>query len=126
MNTAWIIDDDKIVCKLVSTMLSAKGFSCEVFNSRQDIIEDKLKLDLGETPRPTLVLIDLQLGEDQGVEVYKEILEILPAEDSHKIKFVFMSSNSREESEEFHGIEEDNLFLQKPFKSVELNEILGM
>ena len=123
---AWIIDDDKIVCTLVNAMLKSKGFDAEIFNSQKELVDAKLKTENSSEDLPSLVLIDLQLGEDYGKEVHKEILATLTAESLNKIKFVFMSSNSREESEQFHSLEEQDLFLQKPFKSADLIELLGL
>ncbi len=123
---AWIIDDDKIVCTLVNAMLKSKGFDAEIFNSQKELVDAKLKTENSAEDLPSLVLIDLQLGEDYGKEVYKEILTALTTESINKIKFVFMSSNSREESEQFHNLKEEDFFLQKPFKSADLIELLGL
>lgn len=113
---ALIVDDDPIIQMLVSTMLKSKGY--EVFSADSGFAIESYIFD--PTFKVDLFLIDLQLGEVSGLEVYNIILKPKYPE----TKVIFMSANSKEDAVAHYGILEDAIFLEKPFKAPDLLGLL--
>ena len=114
--TALIIDDDPIIQILVSTMLSSKNYGVTSADSEESLVtllsDNQTKFDL--------ILIDLQLVEVSGYDVYsRHVKDRFP--DS---KVIFMSANSKEDAISLYSIPEDSNFLEKPFKAPNLFELL--
>ena len=113
---ALILDDDQIIQLLVSTMLMSKGY--EVVSAESQKSLENLLSEAGL--RVNLFLIDLQLGDVSGRDVYRKIIEQTYTQ--HKV--IFMSANSKEDATSIYHIPANALFLEKPFKAPDLFELI--
>ena len=67
-----VVDDEELVHDFFSRFLKEKGLSCKFAKNKLEAVACAKKEKFG------LVFLDLMLGGDSGVEVYKEIKTILP------------------------------------------------
>ncbi len=67
-----IVDDDKFFCDIKVDLLSENGFKAEYVNSAGEVV-DKLK-----STHYDLVLLDLNIGKDSGIDLLPKIKRIDP------------------------------------------------
>jgi two-component system, cell cycle sensor histidine kinase and response regulator CckA len=117
---ALIIDDDAVVRMLASKILESKGFSVTALKSEEEVIS--YMADPEAVTHADLVLLDLQIGNCTGKEIY----EHLRGKFTPFPKLVFISSNTEEEAKQLDLMNsEGNAFLQKPFQAGSLFEVLA-
>ncbi len=115
---ALLVDDDPIIVTLVTAMLSSKGYDVQSVSSGNELV----RLLSGEEIIFDLLLIDLQLGEESGLEIFKAKLESRIALDN----VIFMSANSERDAIELYHLTEDMKFLEKPFSSNQLYNLIHL
>lgn len=120
---ALIVDDDPIVCMLASKMLEVKGYSVKTVSSENDLDE----FLSNNSNCPDIILLDLQVGDATGTELLEKIMKKY----NQVNKIVCMSSHTSYEAEDLYSSIKDHLnfekdFIQKPFQSKDLYEILEL
>jgi CheY-like chemotaxis protein len=118
---ALIIDDDPIVRMLASKMLEVKSYSVNSVADENALIEHLNS----HKECPDLILLDLQIGEMSGPEAYKYLIDAY----GNLKKIICMSSHASYEAEEIFPvlssyIDFEKQFIQKPFSSSKLYELI--
>jgi two-component system OmpR family response regulator len=99
-----VVDDDVMVRQTITNYLEEHNVPAASVSSRQDLSRHLKKA------HPSLILLDLRLGQEDGLEVLKEIRS-----HSH-VPIIIMTGHSREEVDRIVGLElgADD-YLAKPF-----------
>ena len=99
-----VVDDDAMVRQTITNYLEQQNVPAASVSSRQDLSRHL------EKARPSLILLDLRLGQEDGLEVLKEIRS-----HSH-VPIIIMTGHSREEVDRILGLElSADDYLAKPF-----------
>ncbi len=104
-----VVDDDAMVRQTITNFLEEQNVPVASVSSRQDLNSHL------EKAHPSLILLDLRLGQEDGLDVLKEIR-------SHSdVPIIIMTGHSREEVDRVVGLElgADD-YLAKPFSLREL------
>ena len=104
-----VVDDDAMVRQTITNYLEQQNVPAASVSSRQDLSRHL------EKAHPSLILLDLWLGQEDGLDVLKEIR-------SHSnVPIIIMTGHSREEVDRVVGLElgADD-YLAKPFSLREL------
>jgi two-component system OmpR family response regulator len=104
-----VVDDDAMVRQTITNYLEEHNVSVASVSCRQDLSRHL------EKAHPSLILLDLRLGQEDGLDVLKEIR-------SHSdVPIIIMTGHSREEVDRVVGLElgADD-YLAKPFSLREL------
>jgi PAS domain S-box-containing protein len=109
--TILLVEDDAAVRELVSSMLTAQGYSVLVSENPKDVAT----ICERHSGRIHLLLTDLILPGINGREIAKRVGSLRP-----DVKVLFMSGYTDDALIHSHGFEESLAFLQKPFSSVAL------
>src|ERR1700738_5296242 len=99
-----VVDDDAMVRQTITNYLEEHNVPAASVSSRQDLSRHL------ENAHPSLILLDLRLGQEDGLDVLKEIRS-----HSH-VPIIIMTGHSREEVDRIVGLElgADD-YLAKPF-----------
>jgi FixJ family two-component response regulator len=109
----YIVDDDAAMCQALSFALTSAGHSVHAFRSPEPL------LSLGPLPGPAVILLDMRLHEQSGVQVHAQ----LQARGQHT-PVVFMSGQSQPH-EIVQSFRQGALhFLLKPFSTADLLAVL--
>jgi DNA-binding NtrC family response regulator len=73
MYKVLIVDDEEMVCAVLSKVISSKGYEVLVAHNGET------SLELAERERPDVVLVDLLLDDMPGLAVMQRIKSVLPA-----------------------------------------------
>jgi DNA-binding response OmpR family regulator len=65
--TALVVDDDPQMCRLLTVLLTAQGFTCEAAG---DVAEARVRL---ETFAPEVVMLDVRMPGESGVSLAREL-----------------------------------------------------
>jgi two-component system OmpR family response regulator len=104
-----VVDDDAMVRQTITNYLEEHNVPAASVSCRQDLSRHL------EKAHPSLILLDLRLGQEDGLDVLKEIR-------SHSdVPIIIMTGHSREEVDRVVGLElgADD-YLAKPFSLREL------
>jgi two-component system, OmpR family, response regulator len=104
-----VVDDDAMVRQTITNYLEQQSVPAASVSSRRDLSSHL------EKAHPSLILLDLRLGKEDGLDVLKEIR-------SHSdVPIIMMTGHSREEVDRVAGLElgADD-YLVKPFSLREL------
>jgi two-component system OmpR family response regulator len=104
-----VVDDDAMVRQTITNYLEQQSVPAASVSSRRDLSRHL------EKAHPSLILLDLRLGKEDGLDVLKEIR-------SHSdVPIIMMTGHSREEVDRVAGLElgADD-YLVKPFSLREL------
>lgn len=106
-----VVDDDARVLDLLQITLSGRGFEVVTANSAREALRRV------EGARPSLVVLDVHLGDDDGLEVLSSIRE---RNDHRRMPVILISSTTSSEAklEGFRAGADD--FVAKPFSPREL------
>ncbi len=99
-----IIDDEKDLCMLLSTILSRKGYNVVTANTRREGITYLKR------KRPDLVFLDLKLPDGDGIGLLSKIKEIDPSTVINII--TAYGDNERRDMAKKEGV---HGFIEKPF-----------
>lgn len=94
----WILDDDVSFAYGLKNKLKADDRKIEVFTSTSYFLDFFAKRKKEKKDLPDLILIDVELTDKSGVEIYLELLE---KKEEIKDKFIFCSNVSFGRFEEF-------------------------
>jgi DNA-binding response OmpR family regulator len=109
--TALIVDDELVIRRLVRTVLEADDFAV------MEAADGFAALDLADTARPSIVILDVMMPEMDGVEVCKRL-------DHDVVKVVMLTARDDPELEQRCRDAGADAFLTKPFSSIELLDLL--
>lgn len=102
------IEDNINIQESISKFLKTKGF--KVFTAKDGI--EALKIFDENSKEINLIFTDLVLPKMSGLEIYHEVIEILP-----KMKFLFTSGYSSPPQETIDFINDNHLnYIQKPYQ----------
>jgi DNA-binding response OmpR family regulator len=104
-----VVDDDAMVRQTITNYLEQQSVPAASVSSRRDLSRHL------EKAHPSLILLDLRLGKEDGLDILKEIR-------SHSdVPIIIMTGHSREEVDRVAGLElgADD-YLVKPFSLREL------
>ena len=104
-----IVEDDKIVAKQLSKLLSAEKYSCDIAYGYKDAQKCVDKNSYG------LILLDWNLGDGDGLELLKEIREF-----EIKTPVLMLSANSEIDDKVAVLDSGADDYLCKPYSNVEL------
>ena len=99
-----IVDDSEAFLASAARRLAAQGL--EVVGR---VVSGAEALQLAERVRPDVALVDVQLGDDDGLEVARQL-----AENAHATPVILISSHSRDELGELVDESPAVGFLPKP------------
>lgn len=104
-----VVDDDAMVRQTITNYLKEHNVPVASVSSRQDLSRHL------EKAHPSLILLDLRLGQEDGLDVLKEIRS------NSDVPIIIMTGHSREEVDRVVGLElgADD-YLAKPFSLREL------
>jgi DNA-binding response OmpR family regulator len=106
-----IVDDDELICDLVSETLSFEGYEVNAAYSGEQALR------MLETSRPDLVLLDIMMSGIDGFEVCRRVLG---NEATRDIPIIFLTAKGQFE-DELHGYEEGAFdYITKPFHPLSL------
>jgi two-component system response regulator RegA len=67
-----IVDDDEVFCQVLGQALSRRGFDVEQALDQASAVESMSRF------RPERAVVDLRIGQDSGLNLIQELLEINP------------------------------------------------
>src|ERR1700730_1566938 len=108
-----VVDDDAMVRQTITNYLEEHNVPAASVSSRQDLSRHL------ENAHPSLILLDLRLGQEDGLEVLKEIRS-----HSH-VPIIIMTGHSRDEVDRIVGLElgaDDYLVNPSEFLTDEVGE----
>lgn len=105
MLTIMVIDDEPDILEVVSYLLDAYGYKAVTLDNGRNVLEN-----VGST-NPALILLDIQLGNEDGRYLCKQIKE---TKEYSQIPIILFSANHHYQN----GIEQYlcNDFIEKPFE----------
>ena len=116
-----IVDDDPVVRHIIAAVLKSAGHTFDQVTSGRACVQ-LLATQAAAGELPTLIFLDLQLGDMNGAEVLEEIRRITGT--TH-VPTILLSANSEEESRAlFPGIKPDG-YLEKPFPPTRVLELIA-
>jgi DNA-binding response OmpR family regulator len=106
-----VVDDDELICDLVSETLSFEGYAVASAYSGEQALRTL------ETSRPDLILLDIMMSGIDGFEVCRRVLSNPSTQD---IPIIFLTAKGQFE-DELHGYEEGAFdYITKPFHPLSL------
>jgi CheY-like chemotaxis protein len=112
-NKILIVDDDPVVCHILSTLLQSSGYEVDVAKSGDECIQS-IKAQYKSDSLPILIFLDFFLEDVSGLEVLADIRKIL--RDTH-VPVIMLSAKTRDEMLDEFAEYSPDYYLQKPFKS---------
>lgn len=109
-----VVDDEEEICAVTSSFLAKRNFNVITATNK----EEALKLVTDE--HPALMLLDVRLGEDSGMDVLAKVKEI-----DKRIKVIMVTALGDEESiRQAKSLGADD-YIAKPFTAAFLNNLLA-
>jgi DNA-binding response OmpR family regulator len=106
-----VVDDDELICDLVSETLNFEGYDVEAAYSGEQALR---RLD---TSKPDLILLDIMMSGIDGFEVCRRVLN---NEATQNIPIIFLTAKGQFE-DELRGYEEGAFdYITKPFHPLSL------
>lgn len=108
-----VIDDEEEICELTRSFLRKKNYCTLGATSGKEAIE------IIKKEHPHLVLLDIRLGEDSGIDVLRQIKEI-----DKNIKVIMVTALDDEQSiQEAKSLGAED-YIAKPFTAAYLNDLI--
>jgi DNA-binding response OmpR family regulator len=106
-----VVDDDELICDLVSETLNFDGYEVEAAYSGEQALQ------LLERHQPDLILLDIMMSGIDGFEVCRRILN---TQTTREIPIIFLTAKGQFE-DELRGYEEGAFdYITKPFHPLSL------
>jgi DNA-binding response OmpR family regulator len=106
-----VVDDDELICDLVSETLNFEGYEVETAYSGEQALRTI------EESRPDLILLDIMMSGIDGFEVCRRVLG---NEATRQIPIIFLTAKGQFE-DELRGYEEGAFdYITKPFHPLSL------
>ena len=109
--TILVVDDEKIICEIVSRLLEDEGFLCITAHSG----EAALEWLRANQPWPDLFIVDIQFGGMSGTEFALEAMQLHPGA---RVLYISGYSQSMLRGDQYLG--NSSRFLPKPFTHKQL------
>jgi len=101
-----VVDDDELICDLVSETLNFEGYAVEAAYSGEQALKRL------ETSKPDLILLDIMMSGIDGFEVCRRVLN---NDTTRSIPIIFLTAKGQFE-DELRGYEEGAFdYITKPF-----------
>jgi DNA-binding NtrC family response regulator len=113
--TILVVDDEEMICEIVSRLLKVEGFLCVTAHSGEAALEW-----LRTNPWPDLLIVDIQLGGMSGIEF---VLESLKQHPGTPVLYISGYSQTMPEADRYLGSAVE--FLPKPFAPEQLLSCVG-
>ncbi|MBM3245928.1 MAG: response regulator [Candidatus Omnitrophica bacterium] len=108
-----VVDDEKEICRLTQSFLAKRDYA--VFTAT----DGAAAVELTKKERPRLVLLDVRLDNESGMEVLRRIKEV-----DKNIKVIMVTALDDEESiRQAKSLGADD-YIAKPFTAAYLNDLL--
>jgi len=108
-----VVDDEKEICELTRSFLRKKNYCTLGATSRKEAIE------IVKKDQPQIVLLDIRLGEESGLETLSQIKEI-----NKDIKVIMVTALNDEDSVSEAKSQGADDYISKPFTAEFLEDIL--
>lgn len=109
-----VVDDEEEICSLTCSFLAKRNF--DAFSATN---KDRA-LELVKSQRPALMLLDVRLGDDSGMDVLQKVKEI-----DKDIKVIMVTALGDEASiRQAKSMGADD-YISKPFTAAFLNDLLA-
>jgi DNA-binding response OmpR family regulator len=106
-----IVDDDELICDLVSETLNFEGYEVEAAYSGEQALHSL------EHDHPDLILLDIMMSGIDGFEVCRRVLD---NDSTREIPIIFLTAKGQFE-DELRGYEEGAFdYITKPFHPLSL------
>lgn len=112
-NEIWVLDDDPYISKAIKALLERDGYKVTTFDKYKDL---RTQLDF---EIPHLILMDVLLNAEDGLELSKKLRE---SKRFSTIPVILISANNL--SDETISNSKATAFLKKPFELKELQELV--
>jgi len=108
-----VVDDEEEICQLTLSFLVRKNYN--VFTATNG----EVAIDLVKKEHPQIVLLDVRLGSESGIEVLEKIKEI-----DEEIRVIMVTALDDEESiRQAKALGADD-YIAKPFTATYLNDFI--
>lgn len=108
-----VVDDEKEICEVTKRFLERKGYVVFTAQNKQEAFE------VLEKSRPQLMLLDIRLGQESGLEVLRQAKEL-----DKDIKVIMVSALQDEENiTKARSLGADD-YVTKPFTAQYLNDFI--
>lgn len=108
-----VVDDEEEICEITRSFLRKKNYCTLAATSGQEAIETVKK------EKPNLVLLDVRLGSDSGMDVLQKIKEI-----DKDVKVIMVTALDDEDSiRQAKSLGADD-YIAKPFTAAYLNDLI--
>ena len=108
-----VVDDEEEICELTRSFLRKKNYCTLGATSRKEAIE------IVKKDQPQIVLLDIRLGSESGLETLRQIKEI-----NKDIKVIMVTALNDEESMAQAKSQGADDYIAKPFTAEFLENIL--
>ena len=108
-----VVDDEEEICELTRSFLRKKNYCTLGATSRKEAIE------IVKRDQPQIVLLDIRLGEESGLETLSQIKEI-----NKDIKVIMVTALNDEDSVSQAKSQGADDYISKPFTAEFLEDIL--
>ncbi|MFC1707198.1 response regulator [Planctomycetota bacterium] len=109
-----IVDDEEIVCRRLRSALEKSDYQCETF------VDGKSALARLEEQAFDIVVTDVRLGQDNGIELFETVNERWP-----RAKVIIMTGYATMEVAREALLKGAFDFIAKPFKPNDLREAIA-
>ena len=115
MRTAMVVDDDPFHRELLEVFLDTMGFSLVWTFEGPD---EAIRAYRAAAPKPSVIIIDHQLGEADGLRLLRDMLE---EDASARVIFLSREPEAERESYKAGAVE----FVRKPFSIAEVGRAVN-
>ncbi|MBP7217028.1 MAG: response regulator [Candidatus Omnitrophica bacterium] len=109
-----IVDDEQEICEITCSFLKKKNYSVISANAAEEA------LVLINQKHPRLVLLDMRLGEDSGLDVLKKIKQL-----DATIQVIMVTALNDEQSAQEAMAQGAIAYITKPFTATFLNDLIA-
>ena len=117
----FLVDDDPVARMILSDILTNAGFTITAADSGTQA-ETLIKDHYQSGQVFSACFFDVSLGDTTGVALLNDLRAQLP---NFQPPIIFLSANAKIEVDTIHGEAEGTYFLEKPFTSTTILEILN-
>lgn len=108
-----VVDDEEEICELTRNFLRKRNYCTLGANTGQEAV------DMVNKEKPQIVLLDVRLGEDSGLQVLRKIKEI-----DKNIKVIMVTAlDDRDSINQARSLGADD-YIAKPFTAGMLNDLI--